>query len=111
MTVGEAARTLTMETMQPAFEDRPLARVYTSDLLSDVMAHAHGCDIFVTIQSHRNAVAVASLVGAAAIVVCNERPVPEEMIAAAAEEEVAIFRTTQDQFTVSGRLYELLQQG
>ena len=42
---------------------------YTSDLLSDVMGHADEGQIWITLQTHRNIMAVASLKDLAAIVV------------------------------------------
>ncbi len=110
MNVGELSEILKLETLQGAFEDRPLSGAYTSDLLSDVMAHGHDADVLITIQSHKNTVAVATLIGAAAILICNGRPVPEEMIAAARDEEIAIFRSREDQFTLSGKIYEILRR-
>jgi len=50
-------------------------------------------------------VAVASLVGIRAVVICNERTVPDDMVEAAKAEDVAIFRTPRTQFEVSGLLY------
>lgn len=81
---------------------------YTSDLLSDVMAHAEDGDALITIQAHNNTVAVASHVGLPAIVICNARPVADEMLAAARENEITICRTSLNQFEVSGRLYARL---
>ncbi|MFW5745408.1 MAG: hypothetical protein ACOC2D_19205 [Spirochaetota bacterium] len=78
---------------------------YTSDLLSDVMAHAEEGDVIITIQAHTNTVAVATNVEAPAIIICNARPVPEEMLASAREHGVALWRTGLNQFQVSGRLY------
>ena len=78
---------------------------YTSDLLSDVMAHAEEGDAIITIQAHTNTVAVATNVEAPAIIVCNARPVPDEMIASAREHGVTLCRTELNQFEVSGRLY------
>jgi hypothetical protein len=82
---------------------------YTSDLLSDVMAHAEEGDALVTIQAHNNTVAVASHVDAPAVIICNSRPIPDEMIAAAKEHEVVLCRTDLNQFQVSGRLYARLE--
>lgn len=78
---------------------------YTSDLLSDVMANAEDGDALITIQAHNNTVAVASHVGAPAIIVCNARPVPDQMVDAASEHDIVICRTRLNQFQVSGRLY------
>jgi len=44
-------------------DDTQVSGVYTSDLLSDVMAHAKDGQALVTIQAHKNTVAVATLVG------------------------------------------------
>ncbi|MCE5257052.1 MAG: hypothetical protein LLF89_09445 [Spirochaetaceae bacterium] len=79
---------------------------YTSDLLSDVMAHAQSGQALITIQAHKNTVAVASLVGLPAIIVCNGRELPDDMVQSAREEGIAIFRTGLDQYEVSGRLWE-----
>lgn len=108
MTVGEAGQALECRVVQGEFDDRAVRNAYTSDLLSDVMAHATDADILVTIQSHKNTVAVAVLVGAAAIVICNARPVPDDMIAAARAERIGLLVTDADQFTVSGRLYGMI---
>ena len=77
---------------------------YTSDLLSDVMAHAPSGAALVTIQNHRNTVAVATLVGIRAILICHDRPVPAEMIAAAVAERIALLRTPLGQFQATCRL-------
>lgn len=81
---------------------------YTSDLLSDVMAHARQNDALITIQSHKNTVAVAALVGMSAIILCNSRPVPDDMAEAAAQEDINLFRTPDNQFETSCRLRRLL---
>ncbi len=108
MNLGELPQALNLEVLQDTFEDRPLTGGYTSDLLSDVMANAHEQDVLITIQSHKNTVAVATLAGVGAIVLCNSRPVPEEMIQAARDEEIAIFRSAENQFVISGKVYGIL---
>lgn len=109
MRVREMAGIVDAEMIQGVFEDAELAGGYTSDLLSDVMAHAKAGDALITIQAHKNTVAVASLIGALAIVVCNGRPVPEDMIEAARDEGIAIIRTDLNQFEVSGRVWKALR--
>ncbi|MFP4550316.1 MAG: DRTGG domain-containing protein [Spirochaetales bacterium] len=84
---------------------------YSSDLLSDVMANAEEGSALITIQAHANTVAVASHVDLPLIVVCNDRPVPEEMLEAARENNIAICRTSKDQFSSAGLLYARLQTG
>ena len=110
MTIREAAAALGAEVLQNDFEDTKLSGAYTSDLLSDVMAHAKDGGALITIQAHKNTVAVATLVNIAVIVICNSRPAPEDMLEAAKDEGIAVIRTKENQFTVSGKLYALLKQ-
>ncbi len=108
MNIRDLSARLGFEAVQDLFEDRPLSGGYSSDLLSDVMAKAEKDQVLVTIQAHKNTVAVASLIGLAAIVLCNNRPVPKDMIESARDEGIALFRTDMTQFQVSGLLYHAL---
>ncbi|MFP4362715.1 MAG: hypothetical protein ACLFR1_02470 [Spirochaetia bacterium] len=108
MKIRKIAETLEYEIVQNDFEDDDITEGYTSDLLSDVMAHAPADSAFITIQAHKNAVAVSSLAGVLAIIICNSRPIPDDMTAAAAEEGIAILRTSEDQFTASYKLARAL---
>jgi serine kinase of HPr protein (carbohydrate metabolism regulator) len=105
MTIREAAEKLHAEIIQNDFEDSELNGAYTSDLLSDVMAHAKDGGALITIQAHKNTVAVATLVNISVVIVCNNRPIPDDMIETAREEEIAILRTSENQYIVSGKLY------
>ena len=44
-----------------------------------------------------------------AVILANNRPVPDDMIEAAKEAEIAIFRSSENQFVLSGKLYALLR--
>jgi hypothetical protein len=108
MNISDLSARLGFESIQDSFEDRPIAGGYSSDLLSDVMAKAEKDQVLITIQAHKNTVAVASLIGLAAVVLCNSRPVPQDMIDSAREEGIALYRTDMTQFRVSGLLYQAL---
>jgi predicted transcriptional regulator len=97
-----------MECIQSVFNDEEISAAYTSDLMSDVMANAPGSAVLITIQAHKNTVAVASLIDASAIIICNNRPVPEEMIVSAKDEEIAVFKTKDNQFSVSNKIGRIL---
>lgn len=111
MNISDLKLRLGLEELQGEYEDRPLAGGYSSDLLSDVMAKAEKDQALITIQAHKNTVAVATLVGLAAVVVCNARPVPQDMIDAARDEGVAVYRTGMTQFQAAGLLYAALSSG
>lgn len=84
--------------------DKPDAAVnaaYASDLLSDVMGHCGDESALITIQNHLNTIAVCTLAGIEAIVICHDRPVPDDMAEAAKREEVAIIATPMSQFEAS----------
>ncbi|MCL2276432.1 MAG: DRTGG domain-containing protein [Treponema sp.] len=109
MKITEAAAALSAEICQSEFDDTELTSAYTSDLLSDVMAHAKDGGALITIQAHKNTVAVATLVNISVIVICNSRPLPDDMLEAAKEEGIAVIRTKENQFTVSGKLWNIFQ--
>jgi hypothetical protein len=107
--ISDLAATLGAECVQTTWTDRDIGDAYTSDLLSDAMANAPEGGVLVTVQAHKNTVAVATLKDLAAIVVCNDRPIPDDMVDAARDEGIALFRTAENQFTVSGKLYRELR--
>jgi hypothetical protein len=109
MKIREAAAMLGAELLQDQFEDSELSGAYTSDLLSDVMANARDGGALITIQAHKNTVAVATLVNISLIILCNNRPIQDDMLEAAKDEGIAVIRTKENQFTVSGRLYAALK--
>ena len=90
--------------------DKPDARIcfaYASDLLSDVMGHCGDESVLITIQNHLNAIAVCTLAGIEAVVICQGRPVPDDMKAAAEREGVGIITTPLSQFASAIALAEL----
>jgi hypothetical protein len=109
MNIAEISTTFGFEAVCVPQTDTRIIDGYTSDLLSDVMAKAGEDSVLVTIQAHRNTIAVASLAGIRAIVICNGRDVPADMEEAAVDEGIAIFRTGMTQFEVSGLLYARLR--
>jgi hypothetical protein len=84
---------------------------FTSDLLSDVVAHAPAGSALITLQAHLNTVAVAALVGVAAIVICGDRPIPDDMREAAVREKILILLTDDNQFQASVKLHQALASG
>jgi len=85
---------------------------YTSDLLSDVMAHCPEGALLITVQNHKNTVAVCTLVGAPAILVAHHRDIPADMLEVAEREGVALLRAEGDQFSVSCQVgFALAQSG
>ncbi len=108
MNLRDVAADLDLEVLSGSIECE-FSGGYTSDLLSDVMANAEEGSALITIQAHTNTVAVASHADLPLVIVCNERPVPQEMLSAAADQSITICRTAKTQFQVSGVLYAQLR--
>jgi hypothetical protein len=90
------------------YKDSPLAAAYTSDMLSDVMAHAPEDSVLVTLQAHKNTVACATLAGIKALVLAGQREAPEDMLQAAKDENIAVFASPLRQFDLSWKIARLL---
>ncbi len=90
--------------LQDQFNDEELAGGYTSDLLSDVMANLGEREVLITIQAHRNTIAVASLAEAAAVVFCHGRTADPDVIEAAEKEGIALFSTSGNQFETTCKI-------
>lgn len=94
--------------LQNEFEDVEMSGGYTSDLLSDVMANLKEGQVLITIQAHKNTIAVASLSGAAAVVFCHGRAASDDVLEAAADEGIAVFSTPDNQFEATVKLAKAL---
>jgi len=95
--------------LQTDFEDTELTGGYTSDLLSDVMANLEEGQVLITIQAHKNTIAVASLSGAAAVIFCHGRTAAADVVEAAASEGIALFNTPDSQFDTTVKVANALR--
>ncbi len=80
---------------------------YASDLLSDVIANSKAGNIWLTLQTHQNIVAVATLKELAGIVIVNNRQPEEETIKKAEHEKIPLLTSELTTFELAGKLYEL----
>jgi predicted transcriptional regulator len=81
---------------------------YTSDLLSDVMGHSNQGDIWITLQTHKNVMAIASLKDLAAIVLVKGLKPEEDTMAKSNEENLPILGTELETFEITGKIYQLI---
>lgn len=82
--------------------------VYISDLLSDVMGNSKEGNIWITLQTHLNIVAVAGLKNLSGIIIINNRQMQEDVLQKAESEKITIMSTPLPAFEVAGKLYQLL---
>lgn len=88
---------------------REITGGYTSDLLSDVMGHADANHIWVTLQTHKNIMAIASLKDLAAIVIVKGFSPEQDAVDQSDMEEIPILGTEAEAFEITGQLYKLLE--
>ena len=87
---------------------KPVNGGYVSDLLSDVMGNASEGDVWITLQTHNNVVAVASLRDISAIILVKGLKPSEETINSAEKEGIPLLGTKERTFEMSGKLYNLI---
>jgi predicted transcriptional regulator len=83
---------------------------YVSDLLSDVMGNASEGEIWITLQTHQNVIAVASLKDLAGIILVKGLAPEADSIQKSNLADMPVLSTNLDTFTIAGRLYELLKK-
>ena len=94
--------------LPPPPDAHEVTAAFTSDLLSDVMGHSPADSVLITIQAHATTVAVSIVADIRAILICSSRPIPEDMIAAARKEGIALYVTELDQYHASLAIAPLL---
>lgn len=82
---------------------------YVSDLLSDVIGKAEEGQIWITLQTHQNIIAVAALKDLAAIIIVRGAVPDEDTIEKSNAENIPLLSTDMDTFHIAGRLFELLK--
>jgi len=82
---------------------------YTSDLLSDVMGHADAGYVWITLQAHKNVIAIASLKDLAAIILVKGITPDSETLSLSEQEGIPILGSDLESFELSGKIYCLLQ--
>jgi hypothetical protein len=80
---------------------------YVADLLSCVMAGAQPGNLWVTLQTHANIVAVASLLSIPAIVIAEGAPVPDATLAKAEQQEVVVLSSPKPVYETVSSLIAL----
>ncbi|HPE87468.1 MAG TPA: DRTGG domain-containing protein [Bacteroidales bacterium] len=81
---------------------------YVSDLLSDVMGNSKENMAWITIQTHKNLAAIASLKELACIIITNNNQPAVDLIEAAENVNIPVITTTMNSFETAGKIYAAL---
>jgi serine kinase of HPr protein (carbohydrate metabolism regulator) len=87
--------------------DREIKGLHYGDLLSWVMAHAKQGDAWVTIQTHINVVAVASLIDISCIIIPESIAIDQDTIEKANKVDIPILSTDLDTYKIFCGIYEM----
>ncbi len=77
---------------------------YTCDLLSWVMAHGAAGMAWITVQTHMNVIAVASLMEMAAVIIPEGIEMEEPSLEKAKEEEICVIQSPLTAWEICARL-------
>ena len=83
---------------------------YVSDLLSDVMGQADAGSVWITLQNHKNVMAIASLKEIAAVILVKGIEPEADTAAQSNQEGIPILVASEGTFEVAGKLYKLLNE-
>jgi len=108
LTVNAIAEKLGLKIVVKGDVSKGVSGCYVSDLLSDVMAHSKDNELWITLQTHPNIVAVAVIKGIAALVLTNGRSPESETMKKAEAEKVTILMSPDTTFELAGRLYAMI---
>ena len=87
--------------------DREINGVYICDLLSFVMSHAQKGNAWVTVMTHANVIAVASLLDLACIIVPEEIEMDKDALKKADEEGIPVLSTTLNAYEIAVELSKM----
>ncbi len=91
----------------PKALEKEISGVFVGDLLSWVMGHSKPGQVWVTVQTHLNIVAVCALKDLSALVIASSAQVPKETLDKAMEEDIAVFMTDLSAYEVAKKAAEL----
>lgn len=111
MTVGDLVNQLNLKVFSgEGGLNREVTGGYVSDLLSDVMGHATEGNIWVTLQIHKNVMAIASLKELSAVIMVKGFEPEEDSMTVSNDENIPILGTSENTFEIVGKIYNLIMK-
>lgn len=109
LTANQLAEKLELKLLTESNDvDNEVNGCYIGDLLSWVMAKAKDGNIWLTVMGNVNAVAVAVLTDVSCIVLCENAELDSEAKIKAEENEIIIFQTEKNSFSLACEISNLI---
>lgn len=110
MTISLLAEKLGAEIINMPYPDREPCGAYCGDLLSWVMGHAQSDNIWVTIMTNKNVLAVAQLIDMSCVIISENAQLDNDFLETAKAKEINIIRSELDNYTVCAELSKLINE-
>ena len=110
MKISDFATKINAEILSMPDPDAEISGGYCGDLLSWVMGRAEEGQVWITIMSNINTVAVASLADVSAILLSENVEIDDSVIAKANEQGINLLRTEMSSFEAAVKLGEILKK-
>lgn len=108
MNIKQIIDSLNFRVFHLSDENTEVKGVYASDLLSDVIGRAKESEIWITLQTHQNVAAIASLKDLSAIIIVNSLTPNDDMLEYASNNGINVLGTSLGTFETCGQLHRLL---
>ena len=108
MTVKELVEKLNLKTVNEADTSREIHGAYTGDLLSWVMGRAKSDNVWVTIMSNVNVVAVASLCDVSLVILSESSTLDEEALSKAKMQDINVYSSDKTSFELCAEIGKIL---
>ena len=109
MTVQELVNKLNLTVMSGCRGlGREIVGCYVSDLLSDVMGNADAGNVWVTLQTHKNVMAISSLKELACVVLVKGLAPSADAMEQSNAEGIPILSSSMETFELAGKIYNLM---
>lgn len=107
MTVQELVQALSCEVLSLPDPQKEIQGAYAGDLLSWVMGRAEEGNVWATIMTNNNVLAVATLINISCVIICENSEIEPQTVALAEAKEVNLLRTPMTVYQTCVALSEL----
>ena len=104
MTVSEISQSIDADVICGETE-KPFSGVYVGDLLSRAMSRVRTDNVWVTIMSNVNVIAVATLTEPAAIILAENVSLQDDALEGAKENGITVLRSPLSAYEICAKLY------
>ena len=107
MKISDIIEPLELKCVTEGDNSRDITGCYIGDLLSWVMSKAQSGNIWITIMTNVNIVAVASLTDVACVIVCENAEIDKAAIEKANQQGIAIFLSSNTAYELATKINHL----